>query len=285
MHLEPEPSQDPSLPPLSTTSTIITVTTTTTTTTSSTTPSDPAPVTLQTFQIHKPQDIIDNSDNDPLNQKPKHLYFAYGSNLSPTQMRLRCIHNPELSAHPVALAALDSWRWLICQFGYANVVPPSTLRIGKQIAEGDDVPESISESIPAGGVYGVLYEMSGPDERVLDGYEGVDHEVGFPPPESKVKVPVEVRPREQGAGLYNKWYVDARVVEWLDEGYRERTGFAGVGGEVRVLVYVDEERVRVAAPKDEYVPRMNRAIREAVGLGFPGDWVERVMRRAIPESE
>ncbi|KAL4762358.1 glycosyl hydrolase family 47-domain-containing protein [Aspergillus foveolatus] len=222
---------------------------------------------------HTPPDIA------PKNA-PKHLYFAYGSNLSPTQMRMRCVHNPTLSGHPVALAALDSWRWLICQPGYANVVPPAGLRVGPQITEGDNVPESISKSMPRGGVYGVLYEMSAEDETVLDGYEGVHYLAGESMEEQKV--PLEIRPKEQGDGDYNKWYVDARVVKWFDEGYRERKGLQGVGGKVRVLVYVDELRVKVGKPKEEYIPRMNRAIGEAVQLGFPRDWAEEVMRPSIP---
>ncbi|KAL5339287.1 hypothetical protein BJX70DRAFT_161515 [Aspergillus crustosus] len=259
MHLQQEQSQDPSnLPVLTTTITITTA--------------SPAPL--------QPESQTQGRDREV--SKPKYLYFAYGSNLSPTQMRLRCTHNPDLSAHPVALAALDSWRWLICQYGYANAVPPQGLRVGKEISEGDNVPDSISESIPEGGVFGILYEMSPEDEKILDGYEGVDHGSDLPPPDSKV--PVDIRPREQGSGSYNKWYIGARVVKWLDEGYRERNGFAGVGGEVKVLVYVDEERVRVARPKEEYIPRMNRAIREAVELGYPGDWVESVTRKAIPEE-
>ncbi|KAJ0420435.1 hypothetical protein BJY00DRAFT_139870 [Aspergillus carlsbadensis] len=253
MHLQQDQPEDPSLPPL-----LATAAATTTTT-------DP-----------------NHHGKEPVNPLPKYLYFAYGSNLSPTQMRMRCTHNPTLSAHPVAIAALDHWRWLICQFGYANVVPPSDLRVGRQISEGDAAPVSISPSMPEGGVYGVLYEMAAADEGVLDGYEGVDECA----PDTLVgqRVPRDVRPTEQGGGLYNKWYVGARVVEWLDEGYRQRNGFvgAGVGGEVRVLVYIDELRVRVGIPKDEYIPRMNRAIREAVELGFPEDWAEEVMRPSIP---
>lgn len=45
---------------------------------------------------------------------PRPLYFAYGSNLSFTQMRIRCRHNPDLSSKPVAIARLDHWRWMIC---------------------------------------------------------------------------------------------------------------------------------------------------------------------------
>lgn len=210
-------------------------------------------------------------------------------------MRTRCTHDPERSAHPVAVAALDAWRWLICQFGYANVVPPRGLRVGSEVLEGDAVPESVSESMPRGGVYGVLYEMSDGDERVLDGYEGVDH--GSAPSKWRDEdgfdekgggegegVPPGIRPREQGAGLYSKWYLGARVVKWLDEGYKEANGLEGEGVEVRVLVYVDELRVRVDTPKEEYIPRMNRAIRESVELGLPEDWAEKVMRPAISKA-
>ncbi|KKK19841.1 hypothetical protein ARAM_004946 [Aspergillus rambellii] len=131
------------------------------------------------------------------------------------------------------------------------------------------------------GVFGVLYEMDAADEEILDGYEGVDTcSAGSG---SGSGAPREVlRPREQGDGCYNKWFVRAKVVTWLDGGYRVRNGLPGEGGEVKVLVYVDEERVEMGSPKDEYVPRMNRAIREAVELGFPGDWAEEVMRPFIP---
>ncbi|KAL3472434.1 hypothetical protein BJX99DRAFT_215802 [Aspergillus californicus] len=262
MHLQEDQAQDPSISPL------LSVTSLSTTTT-----------------IPTPQTpLLNSTQNDRTTHKLKHLYFAYGSNLSPTQMHIRCIYNPSLSAHPVALAALDNWRWLICEAGYANVIPSEVLRVGRQISKGKDVSESISESIPDGGVYGVLYEMSDKDERVLDGYEGVDH--SSPPANSveeggSIPVASNIRPREQG-GSYNKWYVDARAAKWLDEGYRARNDLAGEGGKVRVLVYVDEMRVESSRPKSEYIPRMNRAIKEAVELGFPEDWAEKVMRPFIP---
>ncbi|KAL4991750.1 hypothetical protein BDW68DRAFT_173689 [Aspergillus falconensis] len=255
MHLQQDQPQDGSIPPTIPTTTVTAI------------DSSPARHTSTNSAPKNPTSL-------------KHLYFAYGSNLSPTQMRMRCIQNPTLSGHPVALAALDSWRWLICQPGYANVVPPAGLRVGLQITEGNDAPKSVSKSIPHGGVYGVLYELSGDDERVLDGYEGVHH-LAEDSTEGE-KVSLKIRPKEQGNGDYNKWYVDARVVEWLDEEYRERNGLQGVGGEVKVLVYVDELRVKVGKPKEEYIPRMNRAIREAVELGFPEDWAEEVMRPSIP---
>ncbi|KAL2864889.1 gamma-glutamylcyclotransferase family protein [Aspergillus lucknowensis] len=262
MHLHQDQPQDPSLPPLFPTST--------------TTQQQSALPTHGDHHYHHE----DDQQSDP-KKHAKHLYFAYGSNLSPTQMSIRCIHNPSLSATPVAIAALDDWRWLICQFGYANVVPPPGLRVGRQVTEGSAVPESVSPSLPGGGVFGVLYEMDWEDEEVLDGYEGVDGCATLSGGEGEV--PGSIRPTEQGDGLYNKWYIGARIVRWLDEGYRERNGFE-VGGKVRVLVYIDELRVRVGDPKDEYIPRMNRAIREAVELGFPEDWAEAVMRPSLPKQ-
>ncbi|ODM18283.1 hypothetical protein SI65_06154 [Aspergillus cristatus] len=203
------------------------------------------------------------------------LYFAYGSNLSPTQMRSRCAFHPSLSAKPVALARLDCWRWFICNRGYANVLPPEELRIvhgGERgsVGDGSDVPKSGEEDT----VYGVLYEMARDDEGLLDGYEGVDWE--SEPAGKNGKVPVSVRPREQGDGEYNKWYLGARVTEWLDE---EQKRLRGGKEEQVVLVYVDEMSLRVGPSKKEYVFRMDRAIREAQELGFPKKWADEVMRK------
>lgn len=203
------------------------------------------------------------------------LYFAYGSNLSPTQMRSRCAFHPSLSAKPVAFARLDSWRWFICNRGYANVLPPEELRIvhggeREAVADGSDVPQSGEEDT----VYGILYEMARDDERLLDGYEGVDRESKRAWEDGKI--PVSVRPREQGDGEYNKWYLEAKVTEWLDEEQKRLRG--GEKGQV-VLVYVDEKSLSVGSSKKEYVFRMDRAIREAQELGFPKKWADEVMRK------
>ncbi|PWY78158.1 hypothetical protein BO94DRAFT_188541 [Aspergillus sclerotioniger CBS 115572] len=205
----------------------------------------------------------------PKQQNP--FYFAYGSNLSPTQMAARCTVHPDTSI-PLAIARLPKWRWLIHQRGYANVLPPHELRIGGQLH-----PDA--EQVPVAGegdaVYGVLYDMGKEDERILDGYEGVDWDA--PVAEGKGGLGLDVRPREQGRGCYNKWVVEAEVVSWIG---------AGDGREKRetvpVLVYVDERRVRMGPPKAEYIPRMNRAIRESVDLGLPARWAEEVMRPSIP---
>jgi hypothetical protein len=105
----------------------------------------------------------------PPKEQPRALYFAYGSNLSYSQMRQRCKHDPEKSGKPLAVARLDHWRWLICERGYANVIPPEELRLGRQISNEDKVPLSREED----AVFGILYDMTPEDEYLLDGYEGI----------------------------------------------------------------------------------------------------------------
>ncbi|KAJ5189817.1 hypothetical protein N7491_008139 [Penicillium cf. griseofulvum] len=208
----------------------------------------------------------------------KYLYFAYGSNLSPAQMKSRCRINPTHSATPRAIATLPNWRWLICEAGYANVLSRPGLRVANQDSEtAHKIPVSGTED----AVYGVLYQMDIGDEGILDGYEGVDTWAASA--RAADGVPVSVRPRVQGNGSYNKWFVEADVVKWLDGAEEVRAGLENREGKVPVLVYVDENCVRLAEPKFEYIARMNRAIRESVDLGVPMKWVEEVMRKFIPE--
>ncbi|PYI04489.1 hypothetical protein BO78DRAFT_471263 [Aspergillus sclerotiicarbonarius CBS 121057] len=240
-------------------STFINISTASTTTTTITKPTTTTTLTATSTPAPKQQ-----------NQKP--LYFAYGSNLSPTQMSTRCTIDPDTSI-PLAIARLPKWRWLIHQRGYANVLPPAELRVGGQLhPDAEQVPVAGDED----AVYGVLYDMAEEDERILDGYEGVDWDA--PVAEGKKEgLGLDVRPREQGRGSYNKWVVEAEVVKWVGGGdEREKRDT------VPVLVYVDEKRVSMGPPKAEYIPRMNRAIRESVGLGLPAQWAEEVMRPSIP---
>ncbi|KAJ6084488.1 hypothetical protein N7486_011288 [Penicillium sp. IBT 16267x] len=223
----------------------------------------------------------DSSPRTDKTTKPQYLYFAYGSNLSPTQMKQRCIINPSLSAKPLAIATLPKWRWLICEAGYANVLPPQGMRVGPQNSDAvSKVPVSGTED----AVYGVLYELDPADEELLDGYEGVDWDAeDAEDADGSGEVGLGVRPKEQGEGDYNKWYFSANVVKWLDgEEDGEHRFKTESGGQVPVLVYVDEERVMVSPPKTEYISRMNRAIRESVALGVSEKWVEEVIRRFIP---
>ncbi|EEA18802.1 hypothetical protein TMatcc_010654 [Talaromyces marneffei ATCC 18224] len=206
------------------------------------------------------------------------FYFAYGSNLSPTQMRLRCEHDPETSGRPLAIARIDRWRWLICERGYANVIPPKEWRVGRQVSHGEMISVSSTGMDEENDVvFGILYEMTPEDEYLLDGYEGVDHSA--PASQYGDTIPIAVRPREQEHGAYNKWYVPAKVIKWLVTKETDNEE-----DDITVLVYVDEKRVTVGPPKFEYVDRMNRAIRESLELGMPGKWMQSVMRKHIPES-
>ena len=73
------------------------------------------------------------------------LYFAYGSNLSLTQMHSRCP-----SSEYVGVARLHGYRWIVNTRGFANVVE----------CQGSEV-------------YGLLYQLTEIDEAKLDECEGV----------------------------------------------------------------------------------------------------------------
>lgn len=74
------------------------------------------------------------------------LYFAYGSNMSPRQMRARCP-----GARPAGRAILHGWRFIISTRGGANIVP----------ARGHSVQ-------------GALWYVRREHVVALNGWEGVD---------------------------------------------------------------------------------------------------------------
>jgi gamma-glutamylcyclotransferase len=94
----------------------------------------------------------------PTESPSETLYFAYGSNLSTTQMLQRCP-----SASPVGLAYLHGWEWLINARGYANIV--QVQKLVQRVSGPRDKDFSC--------VYGVLYLLQPEDEVMLDKYEGV----------------------------------------------------------------------------------------------------------------
>lgn len=134
------------------------------------------------------------------------LYFAYGSNLSPAQMHKRLKYNPDRSSTPIAIARLPRYKWIICKRGYANVV---------------HMPTPTTDE-----VHGVVYDISPDDERVLDGYEGVDVNRSL-----RVGQHGQAgRPTDQGDGDYNKQYleVDIQVVDARMERPRQQDQSAGL---------------------------------------------------------
>jgi len=92
------------------------------------------------------------------------LYAAYGSNMDPAQMALRCPHSPQRGT-----GWLEGWR---LTFGGAD--------IGWEGAMATVVEESGAR------VFVVLYEVSEQDERALDSWDGVT--LGY---YRKIKVRVE----------------------------------------------------------------------------------------------
>ncbi|KAL7898494.1 hypothetical protein HDV63DRAFT_373910 [Trichoderma sp. SZMC 28014] len=191
------------------------------------------------------------------------LYFAYGSNLSTDQMRERCPYSTA-----VGLGKMTGWKWIINRRGYANIVKlgeedeDAEMREEGENSEEEEEEEQKGKEILAehgeeiSKVYGMLYLLPTEDEERLDRYEGVPW-------------------------AYEKLYLEA---DWVSHTEAVSTsGGTHVREEltpVKVLVYVDRKRVRAGEPKEEYVERMERGIRDAVeNWGMSEEYADRVMRR------
>ncbi|KAI1338346.1 heterokaryon incompatibility protein-domain-containing protein [Xylariaceae sp. FL0016] len=173
------------------------------------------------------------SSNGASDSESRLLYFAYGSNLSSTQMLSRC---PK--SQPIGLAYLPGWNWLINERGYANIVDARPMK-----------ETSVSSAVGSPGVYGVLYRLHLDDEETLDRCEGVPW-------------------------AYERY--DVSVI------YVEGDSFPK-GQSIKVLAYVDFKRLSPAAPREEYIARMNRGIDEAVRKwALPQTYADEVMRPFLP---
>ena len=107
-------------------------------------------------------------------------------------------------------------------------------------------------------VYGLVYGLPPLDEQQLDRNEGVPVaytkewiKCDFWPGGVGEKIDTEMEPKER----------------------RE------------MLVYVDRKRTTPDVPREEYVYRMNRGIRDALALGVPEGYVEGVLRGYIAAPE
>ena len=107
-------------------------------------------------------------------------------------------------------------------------------------------------------VYGLVYALLPSDEQHLDLNEGVPHAY------TKEWITCDFWPG--GAG------------EKIDTGKEPE-------GKREMLVYVDRKRTTPDVPREEYVYRMNRGIRDALARGVPEGYVEDVMRKFIPEGD
>ncbi|KAK1535282.1 AIG2 family protein [Colletotrichum paranaense] len=200
---------------------------------------------------------------------PPRLYFAYGSNLSPTQMSLRCP-----ASTPLGLAHLPDHTFIINARRYANVVPngpvnPAYPADADAAAAPTTDPASASAPPPpsappsaAPGVYGVLYALPPQDEATLDRCEGVPH-------------------------AYQKQDLAVSIANLASKGTGATSAAAGLtpGSNVTALVYVDTERTEPSTPRAEYVDRMNRGVDEATErFGLPRGYVDDVIRGYIPAA-
>jgi gamma-glutamylcyclotransferase len=168
------------------------------------------------------------------------LYFAYGSNLSLTQMASRC---PTSVYH--SLGVLRGYRWIIGERGYANIVTDAVTTLSSSSSNENQIQGEEQH-----GVYGMLYTVQASDELRLDRAEGVPY---------------------------------AYIKRELDVELLSTEGACETGGEVvRALVYVDESRLGEGVCREEYTVRINRGIRDAVGKGMKGWYVERVIRPFVP---
>lgn len=215
-------------------------------------------------------------DPEYTSSKTGTFYFAFGSNLSALQMSLRLSHSPESSV-PVAIGRLERHSWIICERGYANVVAlPS--KQSDTAALGDDEI-----------VWGVLYNMQPEDEARLDMYEGHNAYRNPEPTPTKDPQAHKIKKYEQDGWDYNKHYLPIVVTKWMRD--PPEYGISGAPSDwknattVRALVYVDEYRTQPGKIVSEYIGRMNRAIKESVEMGLPQEWVDKVMRKFIPEGE
>ena len=204
------------------------------------------------------------------------LYFAYGSNLSPEQMSVRCRASSS-SSIPMAIARLDNWKWIVCKRGYANIVelPPSPAPV--------DPPQP---EVDSPTVWGVLYNMTGADEATLDRYEGHSEWRNPDPVPNPDQRTVREKPFVQGHWDYNKQYIPVTVTRWLVPDPHVRLGIpeSSCGLEsppITVLAYVDEKRTIEGEINYNYIGRMNRAIRQGIALGIPQTWINTVLRRWV----
>ena len=183
----------------------------------------------------------------PSAQGPK-LYFGYGSNLWQHQMSLRCPHSTYLG-----LARLRGYRWIINERRYANVVEISRGSKTHGTGEGDVV-------------WGLVYELTAEDEARLDVNEGV--------PDAYTK---EI----MGVEFWAKGEIDGELLEgdvMIDLHKKPKSRDA--------LVYIDRRRTSGdLAPKKEYVHRMNMGIADALKEGVPQAYVDKVLRKWIPEEK
>ncbi|KHO00180.1 AIG2 family protein [Metarhizium album ARSEF 1941] len=184
-------------------------------------------------------------------------YFAYGSNLHMKQMQRRCPNS-----RYVGFGRLPNFRWQINERGYANVVH----------AQGQWVD-------------GLVYEIEETDEEKLDISEGVAKG-------AYEKQHMQVRVKLACCSLYRRsvpWIVarggPCRVRKSAKHSHRRTTTTTTIDRDTdNVLVYMSLVHVVDSSPKEEYIDRINRGLKDAACLGMEDDYIRNCIRPFVPES-
>jgi hypothetical protein len=181
------------------------------------------------------------------------IYFGYGSNLWLHQMKTRC----PTSTYQ-GIARLRSYKWIINDRGYANVVPSNSNSNSNSIPNQQANKKQTTHDYTT-EVYGLVYSLQPSDEARLDKNEGV---------------PV----------AYTKELLECDF--WASDSTEHKLDTSKPPSEraKKMLVYIDRKRTEPSTPRQEYVYRMNQGIRDAVRLGVPEGYVSGVMRGFIPEE-
>jgi hypothetical protein len=163
-------------------------------------------------------------------------------------MKTRCPTSQYLG-----IARLRAYKWIINDRGYANVVPSTSTSTPNHQAKKKQAHDYKTE------VYGLVYSLQPSDEARLDKNEGV---------------PV----------AYTKELLECDF--WASDSTEHKLDTSKPPSEKakKMLVYIDRKRTEPSTPRQEYVYRMNRGIKDAVRLGVPEGYVSGVMRSFIPEE-
>ena len=197
-------------------------------------------------------------------------YFAYGSNMSTTQMSERCPNSKF-----VGVAALDGWEFFINERGFANVQecpkftnPAAT--VTATTSNGSAIAQfALDPSRPV--VYGMLYRLDPADERRLDACEGAPFVYGK-------------------AMICMRYFSASQIQRPFPTKHRQfcdpaHHGFIPNVQIAQVLVYVDYNNVGLHRPRQEYIGRMRRAVCEAAARGVPIDWMKSSIGRYVDVRE
>jgi len=165
------------------------------------------------------------------------------------QMNQRC---PDSKL--VGLGRLTGWHWIINSRRYANVV---------EIKEGN--PEPINSEFPF--AWGLVHYVSERDIERLDVDEGVAWGSY-----DRVVLNVDLWPKDTVEGK-------TQIPEQQSLNVPRQTL-----QKVNMYVYVDPRQTDIGKPYQEYIVRINNGIQDALPLGLPIDYTEKVLRHFIPEE-